>query len=1351
MSSVKSCDSVNDTRSMATAVSGSVGDDERVLTPTEDDHSLILSMKEEIRKLKEDNKKLKLSFTDSILSGRRVITSSVDLARSSVKPQLQPEERELRSRRCLGQAQDTSEQSLVAMLEERLNEAENSIQDYRDENTVLKCELRDLQASIETTYANSDAKLREKITSTEALCDELMEENESLKAEIRDLQQEIEEMQDQYREEEIEEFRELQRELEQNAKNCRILQFKLRKAERIKEQTDAEKLQLQSRLNALTGSTSDETALSTQSDGVRVRELESELRIAKEVSVRLHTELEQSEEKRYKLEDELFYMKEKVRELQTQNKWREARNKTDVAVKRLSAELAASMPQMSDGEVSKELRDALEREIDSREQLKFAEEDLKRTQQRLKEVENENEVLLKKLSKSAKLRPPMVRSASEGNAHLQLELAEHEVEHLSTKIDRLERTNDHLLKKIIELETDCMQRASNVEGRPSGGEFNLTQEMERDMGKMIATISDLERKNHELNLHLKNYEAKSSSSITRADTVDLRSEKERSRLLEAEIVELKHMLLKTDNQKIIALATKIEQLNTQQAMVNERCNNLHKKAAKNCDNENYMSELKKRIEMLEKDNSELKAASIIRELQGKATAPDEIEQCCEVLASIESHTTRLCKQVEKIDQAQKDERRRSLSKDSSATIIAELANLLTELKNVHIIMDNIKGSNPTFVRRTPVREQTPQQNTICTRCVENQRVIDEQQNEIVFYKKKNKDLTNQVSPVGQLVLRTTTQFDCTDLLQILQTEDRWTIEIEKQRQIFENEIKSLSCRLTDSKIQVEEQNQLLQSKNFTVMEKTRALEEQEERCSRLQRELEEQKREKQELEQNQKSVREFEIKYKKLESIFDQEREKMNSERSRCKNEIIALKKFTEDAEELLSKLFKDFKKKEVMWKNEKDALEREIASLKKQLVAYRTSVNDSDHEAPSNLSRHESDRIHVIELKKQLAVYEKKCSENEAMLEDIKMTNTDLLDQLNKAKQGWQKDKEAHQHKARQTEKIRMVEMDALQQKFSSRMRIMEDTNKSLHSQLVLARRERDTHKDALANFERKVQDDQKENSLREKKISEAQEKIISLQKNLSELEAELERTHTDLRLTKEARKADQILWKIDRARGKCRNEKLSDDDLRTMEHLQTQLRDCEKFYSKETERLKDKLRVMGEEFQQEKIVYDKMVTELREQVRVLEIELKNLSQKKDSQTAASEILEAGASRLQQIVHLNELQRLTRKYRLSSIIDQSALQLQFVTDPVRRCGKSEWDGNPDGLKYIISQLITLRDEDAQTIVPSDERCSSSQQSLDRNGYAPSVSEFDGTYDNVSQSSMSIRSVASMPVRSTIR
>jgi hypothetical protein len=41
--------------------------------------------------------------------------------------------------------------------------------------------------------------------------------------------------------------------------------------------------------------------------------------------------VEVAEEKRYKLEDEIFYYKEKLRELQTQNKWRDNRNRADQA------------------------------------------------------------------------------------------------------------------------------------------------------------------------------------------------------------------------------------------------------------------------------------------------------------------------------------------------------------------------------------------------------------------------------------------------------------------------------------------------------------------------------------------------------------------------------------------------------------------------------------------------------------------------------------------------------------------------------------------------------------------------------------------------------------------------------------------------------------------------------------------------------------------------------------------------------------------------------------------------------------------------------------------------------------
>ena len=51
-------------------------------------------------------------------------------------------------------------------------------------------------------------------------------------------------MHDQFRDDEAAEFRELQKELEATAKNCRILQFKLRKVERRNEQAEADRQQV---------------------------------------------------------------------------------------------------------------------------------------------------------------------------------------------------------------------------------------------------------------------------------------------------------------------------------------------------------------------------------------------------------------------------------------------------------------------------------------------------------------------------------------------------------------------------------------------------------------------------------------------------------------------------------------------------------------------------------------------------------------------------------------------------------------------------------------------------------------------------------------------------------------------------------------------------------------------------------------------------------------------------------------------------------------------------------------------------------------------------------------------------
>jgi hypothetical protein len=71
---------------------------------------------------------------------------------------------------------------------------------------------------------------------------ELKNENKELHDELESIKHEMEELQDQFRLDDAEEFRHLQAELEIATKNCRILQFKLRKLEKRNETIETEKI-----------------------------------------------------------------------------------------------------------------------------------------------------------------------------------------------------------------------------------------------------------------------------------------------------------------------------------------------------------------------------------------------------------------------------------------------------------------------------------------------------------------------------------------------------------------------------------------------------------------------------------------------------------------------------------------------------------------------------------------------------------------------------------------------------------------------------------------------------------------------------------------------------------------------------------------------------------------------------------------------------------------------------------------------------------------------------------------------------------------------------------------------------
>ncbi|KAM4712969.1 microtubule cross-linking factor 3-like isoform 1-T3 [Anableps anableps] len=145
----------------------------------------------------------------------------------------------------------------------------------------------DPAAGEEASVTQQDQALEEEI-------ERLLEENDDLKCEIEEMRAEMDEMRDTFYEEDTCQLQEMRRELERANKNCRILQYRLRKAER-------------KRLRyAQTGEIDEEL----------LRSLEQDLKVAKDVSVRLHHELEKVEEKRTKTEEENEKLRQKLIEVE---------------------------------------------------------------------------------------------------------------------------------------------------------------------------------------------------------------------------------------------------------------------------------------------------------------------------------------------------------------------------------------------------------------------------------------------------------------------------------------------------------------------------------------------------------------------------------------------------------------------------------------------------------------------------------------------------------------------------------------------------------------------------------------------------------------------------------------------------------------------------------------------------------------------------------------------------------------------------------------------------------------------------------------------------------------------------
>ncbi|XP_028849586.1 protein SOGA1 isoform X2 [Denticeps clupeoides] len=288
--------------------------------------------------------------------------------------------------------------------------------------------------------------------------EELRSENDYLKDEMEELRSEMLEMRDTYLEEDVYQLQDLRQQLDQANKTCRILQYRLRKAER------------RSLRVAQTG----------QVDGELIRTLEQDVKVAKDVSIRLHNELDGVEDKRTKLEQENEDLRVRLQDLEVAKQVLEVeldKNRENPLKKR-----GARPSNKPDKKPSLQQEDS----SDLKCQLHFAKEESALMCKKLTKLVKDSEGMKEELAKYRSLYGEVDASLTveevadsphtrEAEVRVHLKLVEEEANLLSRRIVELEVEN-----RGLRAEMDDM-KCQDLPGGPAAGHLVLPGSAENVM------------------------------------------------------------------------------------------------------------------------------------------------------------------------------------------------------------------------------------------------------------------------------------------------------------------------------------------------------------------------------------------------------------------------------------------------------------------------------------------------------------------------------------------------------------------------------------------------------------------------------------------------------------------------------------------------------------------------------------------------------------------------------------------------------------------------------------------------------------------------------------------------------
>ncbi|KAL4630606.1 protein SOGA3-like [Arapaima gigas] len=315
--------------------------------------------------------------------------------------------------------------------------------------------------------------------------EKLLEDNQELTAELEEMRMEMDEMRDTFFEEDTCQMQQMRRELERAGKNCRILQYRLRKAER-------------KRLPSPRTAEADEELL---------RNLEQDLKVTKDVSVRLHNELENVEEKQTKSEEENEELRQKLIELEVtkQALQNELERGKELSLKRRgskdlqrSDKKAAKTPTEEDNE-------------DLKCQLSFIKEEVALMSKKMAKTDKEKDRMERELQKYHSLYGALDCPVSRGRARgppstreaelkLRLRMVDEEANILGRKIVELEVENRGLKAELDDMRGEDLVGACDLGGCHERNELisELQQQLqmaEDETENLRRSLADTEERN----------------------------------------------------------------------------------------------------------------------------------------------------------------------------------------------------------------------------------------------------------------------------------------------------------------------------------------------------------------------------------------------------------------------------------------------------------------------------------------------------------------------------------------------------------------------------------------------------------------------------------------------------------------------------------------------------------------------------------------------------------------------------------------------------------------------------------------------------------------------------------------